>query len=315
MARSRPNLRYALLSIGALVFLLAGAIFYLIPGDVIASLQLMQMNATLGAPKTVDTPRGPLRIWTGGREDGPTVVLIHGFSDEAPRWAPVAAALKNDFRVVVPELAGHGGSAPFEAPLDYDEIYAGLELALESNGGDEPLLLVGNSLGGWLALNYARDHGARVRRVLAVNSAGLNQQLPVEKLLPSTREGTREKMRAVFGEHMPPMPGFVLDAFTRRDADRRFHSFLETLEPDDLLEGTLAALGPSVDLLWGTPDPWFPESSYLPRLQAELKNPSVSLLESCGHSPQLGCAKEVAAAIRRAATLPEAPGPALGERP
>ncbi len=307
--------RLATAALLLLPLLVGGIVFYSAPGATITRLELLRMNFALGQPALVETQRGPVRVWTAGPEGAPVIVLIHGFSDEAPRWAPVAANLKQDFRVVVPELAGHGPSGPTDAPLDSDEIYAALKLALEQKAGPQPALLVGNSLGGWLALNYARDHGERVRRVVAVNSAGLLQQIPTEKLLPTTREGELEKMRAVFGKHAPPMPGFVVDAFLAHDADPRLHSFLKTLEQDDLLDGTLANLKPPVELLWGTPDPWFPESSYLPRLKAELPAPTVAFFEGCGHSPQLGCAAQVVEAIRAAAARPDAPGPAIGQGP
>lgn len=303
----------ALGGIAAALLILFGVVFYAAPGPTIAAVQLQQMRRALGEPALVETEVGPLRVWSGGRAGAPTVVLIHGFSDEAPRWASVASALKEDFRVVVPELAGHGQSGPFAPPLDYDAIYAALSHALETTTDDAPMLLAGNSLGGWLALHYARDNGARVRRVLAINSAGLEQPLTAEQLLPTTREGMRQKFRAVFGDYMPPMPGFVLDAFIRRDADPRLHSFLETLEADDLLDGSLGALQARVDLVWGTPDPWFPETSYLPRLLRELPGATVKLLEGCGHSPQLGCSGRIVEAIRRAASTPDLPGPVSGQ--
>ncbi|MFN7132876.1 MAG: alpha/beta fold hydrolase [Myxococcales bacterium] len=286
----------------ALASLLAAATMALLraPFSLQLGWQRLRLTRALGPPHDVSAPRGPVRVWSGGRADAPTVVLIHGFTDHAGSWNEAAASLASELRVVVPELAGHGGSAPSEAPLTYDDVFAGLTRALEAHGGAAPMVLVGNSLGGWLALRYAREHPDRVARVVAVNSAGLRQEIPRERLIPTTRAGVEDKLRAALGEHAPALPGFVLDDIASRSRDPRLASFLDTLEEDDLLEGTLGTLAPRVDLVWGTPDPWFPEGSYLPRLAAELPAPTQTLLEGCGHSPQLGCLPRVLERIRDA---------------
>src|SRR5690242_6108905 len=82
---------------------------------------------------------------------GPLVALLHGFGGAASNWALVAPALAERCRVVVPDLPGHGGSAPLVAPLLTLDPYADRVAALL----DEPAVVVGHSLGGVVALRVA----------------------------------------------------------------------------------------------------------------------------------------------------------------
>src|SRR5258708_2638115 len=52
----------------------------------------------------------------GGKAGAPIVVLIHGVNDQAGTWAPVVPALAGRFRLIVPDLAGHGESGPNDGP-------------------------------------------------------------------------------------------------------------------------------------------------------------------------------------------------------
>jgi pimeloyl-ACP methyl ester carboxylesterase len=133
------------------------------------------------------------------------LVLIHGFGDSASGWSQVVAALAEDYRVVALDLPGHGASGPNAPPLGFDDLEAGLEAALEDQG--DRLILLGNSLGGWLATLFALDHPTRVQRLLLLNAGGASwAQLDEQLLLPETRDRQRAKNRAVMGVKAPPVP-------------------------------------------------------------------------------------------------------------
>src|ERR1700722_9923296 len=57
----------------------------------------------------IQTDGATIHVRVGGQ--GPAVVLIHGFGDTGDMWAPMAAALARDHRVVVPDLRGMGLSS------------------------------------------------------------------------------------------------------------------------------------------------------------------------------------------------------------
>ena len=145
----------------------------------------------------IEAPLGPMYCYEAG--SGTTLVLLHGFGSESTRWAPAARLLKDDYHVVIPELPGHGSSAPTGGDLTYDDVYGGLVLALDQLATSEQIVLVGNSMGGWMSLIYTLAYPDRVERLVLVNSAGYQVEIDPEALLPATREGMQKKLAALLG--------------------------------------------------------------------------------------------------------------------
>jgi pimeloyl-[acyl-carrier protein] methyl ester esterase len=97
------------------------------------------------------------------RGEGPTLVLVHGWGFHSGIWEPLAERLATHFRVVCPDLPGHGHS-PLSDP-DYD--LAAVVDALVAQVG-EPAIWVGWSLGSMFALQAAIRHPGQVRGVVAI---------------------------------------------------------------------------------------------------------------------------------------------------
>lgn len=84
--------------------------------------------------------------------DRPTDVLaIHGLTGQGQRWQPLAVRHLAEFAVVAPDLIGHGRSS-WAAPWTMDANVAALSALIEADG---PVVVVGHSFGGALALNLA----------------------------------------------------------------------------------------------------------------------------------------------------------------
>ncbi len=96
---------------------------------------------------------------------GPPLVLLHGWAMHSGLWGPLAATLASRFRVHAVDLPGHGHSAPV-APFTLDTVTAAVAAAIPATEG--PLTVVGWSLGGTVALHWARIAPARVRRLVLV---------------------------------------------------------------------------------------------------------------------------------------------------
>src|SRR5215203_6041551 len=94
--------------------------------------------------------RGARLRWFEGGE-GPAVLLLHGLGGGASNWAMVAPQLVRDYRVVVPDLPGHGGSTPLAAPPETLDPFADRVAQLLEQQGARALA-VGHSLGGVVAL-------------------------------------------------------------------------------------------------------------------------------------------------------------------
>ncbi len=61
------------------------------------------------------TASGILTFFEGGQ--GRTLILVHGIGDQAGSWARVVSPLVEEYRVIIPDLAGHGSSEPDEGAI------------------------------------------------------------------------------------------------------------------------------------------------------------------------------------------------------
>ena len=260
--------------------------------------QSASIDWTLGEPVPVATPSGAVMTWTTGLEDGDHVVLVHGFGDAGAGWVRVAQNLATTHRVTILDLPGHGRSDLGSGPLTMDRLVAGLDAVL--SGIDQQITLAGNSMGGWVAAEWALAHPGRVRRLVLVNSAGLPQAIDPELLMPTTREGVEAKNRIVMGSHAPWLPGLLLDGLMAMGQAPQLRPLFDHLTNEaPKLTGRLRGLQAQLRLVWGTPDAFFPYESYLPRVQAEApKDTPTRVLAGCGHAPQYSCPKLVAHSIR-----------------
>jgi pimeloyl-ACP methyl ester carboxylesterase len=109
-----------------------------------------------------------------GNPSAPTLILVHGGFDHAHSWDWTARALSRDWHVIAPDLRGHGDSA-WSAEGAYPLHHYVYDLAqLVSLQGDEPVTIIGHSLGGSICLRYAGLFPERVRRLVAIEGLGFS---------------------------------------------------------------------------------------------------------------------------------------------
>ena len=133
-------------------------------------------------PFTVDVPGGALAAdrWPG---DGPTVVLLHAGVADRRGWTAVADRLAAaGLDVVAYDRRGFGDTPPGDAPFTHlDDLRA----VLDATAGDRPAWLVGNSMGGALALDAALALPERVAGLVLL-APGVSGTPEVEDLDPAT---------------------------------------------------------------------------------------------------------------------------------
>ncbi len=271
-----------------MVALLAGVwIFWRHPIAITRSLGLRALAQAGFLKQEVSTPVGKVAVWEAG--SGSTVVLVHGAGDYAGAWALVAPQLAKRYRVIIPDLPGHGESEPVSGPLKLGQVLQGLEALLEHHGGKEPVTLVGNSLGGWLALLYSRRHPDRVARVVSVCGGGPRIELSVS-LVPANREEARQMMGALLDSSTSPPPDYVLDDLVRTThAGAMGRLMAERADMEQYyLDGHFHEIRTPVDLIWGASDRVIP-LEVARRMESELPAARLTVIPRCGHVPQREC--------------------------
>jgi 3-oxoadipate enol-lactonase len=116
----------------------------------------------------IKLPSGRMVAW---RDDGsgPPVVLLHAFPLDSGMWAPQMAALAARYRVVAPDLPGFGGSDPSPS-WTIDTAADGLAEWLDAAGIPGPITLGGLSMGGYVALAFARRHASRLKGLILADT-------------------------------------------------------------------------------------------------------------------------------------------------
>lgn len=118
----------------------------------------------------------------------PPIVFIHGLGSTAATWALCMAQLRDRHHVLAIDLLGHGGSPVPDDPAEYtrDRALADIDEVLAEL--TEPPLLVGHSLGGYLALAHAATRPGAARGIVVLNTGpGFRD--------PEKREGWNERSR------------------------------------------------------------------------------------------------------------------------
>jgi pimeloyl-ACP methyl ester carboxylesterase len=236
----------------------------------------------------IEGPSGRVVFWEKGK--GPGLVLLHGAGDQAGTWSRVAPALSDRYHVLVPDLAGHGDSGPSAGPLAFDTVVGALEAILEARRAAAPFVLVGNSMGGWLAMWQAYAHPDRVSRVAVINGGSIRGESIEFTLMPENRDEAAKLLDALQDPASRKVPGFVLDDVVREARSGpigRIARAAASLEPY-LLDGRLTQVTVPVDLLWGVSDRVMP-LEYARRMETELPRARLTAIPSCGHVPHREC--------------------------
>jgi pimeloyl-ACP methyl ester carboxylesterase len=258
-----------------------------------------------------------------GPPDGPPVLALHGLGATNASMLPTLWDLAADHRVLAPDLPGHGASsAPWLARYDAATFSGWATRYLDAVGVTGPAVVVGNSLGGRIALEVALAAPDRVRALVllcpAVAFRRLRQLAPLARLarpelasfpVPMGFATARRGLEAMFADPRR-IPASHLDAaageFARvyRDAAHRvaFFSALRSIYLDDAFGPTgfwrrLPGLVPPALFVWGGHDILVPAGFARHVTEALPRSVSVTF-EDCGHVPQYEHPARTHAAIR-----------------
>ncbi|TLX70034.1 alpha/beta hydrolase [Pseudomonas nicosulfuronedens] len=161
-------------------------------------------------PKTelqISTRQGSTFVVVCGPETAPPVVLLHGSMANSAAWITDVALWSTKFRLFAIDMIGEAGlSARVRPDLASDAHALWLDDVLQGLGlvsGHERIALVGTSLGGWLALDYASRRPATVGSLALMCPSGIGRQksllLTILPLLLFGSWGKRRIWELIFG--------------------------------------------------------------------------------------------------------------------
>lgn len=157
--------------IGLVAVLGAGAYFALKRPDIPYETLAAQYESA--ASRYVDLPGGVhMHYREEGQANGPTLVLIHGFSASLHTWEPWVQRLGGEYRIVSLDLPGHGLT---RAPAGYQpsmEAFRDVVHEFTQAQGLEQFALAGSSMGGNVAWEYALAHPEQVQALILVDASG-----------------------------------------------------------------------------------------------------------------------------------------------
>ena len=122
---------------------------------------------------------GGTRYFVAG--DGPPLVLVHGLGGWAGNWQAVAERLEGDFRLIIPELGGHGGSEPLRRAVTLEPFVDAIFEVLEHENA-VPAPWVGHSLGALVGLHAAVRRPGAVRALVLAAAPGITSSTRVGEL-------------------------------------------------------------------------------------------------------------------------------------
>lgn len=201
--------------------------------------------------------------------EGAPVLLVHGFPLSREMWRPLVPLLSDRFRLILPDLRGHGASAP-SARVTMAEFADDLARLLDDVGESRPVTLVGMSMGGYVAFEFCRRHEARLKalaltntraradtedeargrretavRVLREGSAIVAEAMLAKLFAPEAPEILRDRWRTIMAATPPAGVAAALEAMaTRQDS---FTTLRRLACPVQIVAGALDPITPPDD--------------------------------------------------------------------
>lgn len=263
----------------------------------------------MSRPAFVEVDGRRVRVRVEGDPRNPPVLLIHGIGRSLEDWDPQYERLSGDYRVIAVDVPGFGFSDRPDGPITLSTFAKGTLGAVDALGETRPLHIIGNSLGGAIALQTLASRPERVASLALINSAGFGSEVtPLLRLLAvpvigplstkrTTRSAARMLERACFND-----PALATEARIDRAmaiAAKPHHGEVMLATATELATArgikagwrrqlaAFAALHPRPTLvMWGEADRVLP-AHHIEEARRVFPHAELHLLPGVGHMPQI----------------------------
>lgn len=232
------------------------------------------------------------------RGKGTPLVLVHGFPLDSSSWNEVVPLLENKFDLILPDLRGFGQSTTIESPYTVSDMADDLA-SLMDHLGIEKTALAGHSMGGYVALAFAKKYPHRVNGLGLVSSQAAADAPEGKERRYKTAADVAEKGVCVVVDAMTPKlsADVRVQEFVRGVIERQSRqAVIGALKAMAVREDTMPILSsfnfPLV-LIHGDADQLIP---FERAKEIKSANPSTRLLElkGAGHMPMMEFARQTA---------------------
>ncbi len=233
---------------------------------------------------------------------GNALVLLHGYPLDHHLWDEILPLLEEDFDLIVPDLRGFGESTMTDAPITMDDYASDIARLLDMLG-IQKTAIVGHSMGGYVALAFAKLYPKRVRGLGLVSSQVLADP-------PDRKEGRYKSAADVEQNGI----GGVVEAMTTKfTSDPRLQAFarasMEAQKPAAYI-GALKAMAERMDstsllptftfpvvLVHGNADVLIPVDRAR-EVKAAIPNAYLEEIDGAGHMPMMEAKEKTAEALK-----------------
>ena len=234
----------------------------------------------------------------------PTLVLLHGFGENKDNWNKFVTTLNNKYHVIVPDLAGHGESTS-SLNLNYSlEEHAKRLKTFLSSKNIKKFHLMGNSMGGGVALMYTSMYSSDVKTLTLMNAIGVvKTKSKMMKYIERTNDNpffnictmdAYEKLLDYALQKRPNIPDFIkkelmLQKCANAKIDKyMFKSLLQNI--DNLREVSAGITRPTL-IIWGDKDKILHVDN-AKLFHKYIQNSKLVILKGIGHMPMLESANK-----------------------
>lgn len=214
------------------------------------------------------------------RGAGEPLLLLHGFGDCGRMWEPYAAILGAHFRLIMPDLRGHGASS--DPTGSFTHRQAALDMfALLDSLGIQRVRAIGGSSGGMTLLHMATQQPGRVEAMVIVDATNY---FPEE---------ARRLMRAVNPDSLEPgLHEGMLACASRGEAQvhqlaTEFRSFKDSYDDMNITPALLGTIQARTLIVHGDRDPFFPIAIPVDMYRA-IPHASLWIVPHAGHEGPMG---------------------------
>ena len=230
--------------------------------------------------------------------NGTPLVLLHGIGSSLHTWDGWTSELSNDFRIIRLDLPGFGlTGADSSGSYTMERYIRVLHLFLDNLGVDE-YYLAGNSLGGWLAWEYALDHPTGIKKLILIDAAGFitpdNPPKPLrlsQKFKKMTTQGApkfavRKFLKQAYGDRSKVTDELVVRYYELNNRPGNGTAFYKIATADYHPRSTrLPEIQIPTLIMWGAEDKKWIDVSHAALFEELLPNDEVIIYEGLGHIP------------------------------